>query len=286
VAIKNNDLYQKFMKQSPKISISIIVKNGEKYLQDCLNALRSFEEIILLDNGSVDKTQVIANRFENVKIVNHKFIGFGPLKNLAADYTKYDWVLSLDCDEILPPELLDEICSLKLDEQCVYRFSRRSYFNKKWIRGCGWYPDKILRLYNKTRTEFNDNQVHESVLVKPDMQAEDLKGHIKHYPYHSTDELLDKARFYATLYAQQHMGEKRSSPVKAIIRGIAAFLKGYILRRGFQDGYEGFIISYSQGFAAFLKYIMLYEKNLAVKCKSSLADELERHTSWEKGSKG
>lgn len=247
------------------ISIAIIVKNGEKYLQDCLDALRSFEEIILLDNGSVDKTQMIASRFENVKIINHKFIGFGPLKNLAADFTKNDWILSLDCDEILPPELLDEILNITLDEKCVYRFSRRSYFKNKWIKGCGWHPDKILRLYNKNRTEFNDNQVHESVLVKPGMQAVDLKGHIKHYPYHSTDELLDKARFYATLYAQQHMGEKRSSPVKAVIRGTAAFLKSYILRGGCRDGYEGFIISYSQGFAAFLKYILLYEKNREAK---------------------
>jgi glycosyltransferase involved in cell wall biosynthesis len=266
------------MKQNYMISIAIIVKNGEKYLQDCLNALRTFDEIILLDNGSVDKTQLIASRFENVKIINHKFIGFGPLKNLAADYTKHDWILSLDCDEILPTELLDEIRGLELNEKCVYRFSRRSFFNKKWIKGCGWHPDKILRLYNKTQTEFNNNQVHESVLVKPDMKAVDLNGHIKHYPYHSTDELLDKARFYATLYANQHKGEKRSSPIKAVIRGAAAFLKGYILRRGFQDGYEGFIISYSQGFAAFLKYIMLYEVNFEAKRKPSNAafDESEK----------
>ncbi|MGV7224197.1 MAG: glycosyltransferase family 2 protein [Nitrospinales bacterium] len=256
------------MHQKNMISIAIIVKNGEKYLQDCLDALRSFDEIILLDNGSVDKTQTIASRFENVKIINHKFIGFGPLKNLAADYTKHDWILSLDCDEILSPELLEEIRGIKLDEKCVYRFSRRSYFNKKWIKGCGWYPDKILRLYNKTRTEFNDNQVHESVLVKPDMQVVDLKGHIKHYPYHNTDELLDKARFYASLYAKQHVGEKRSSPVKAIIRGTAAFLKSYILRRGWLDGFEGFLISYSNGFAAFLKYIFLYEKNQQDKAQS------------------
>ena len=270
------------MRQKPLISIAIIVKNGEKYLQNCLDALRSFDEVILLDNGSVDKTQQIAGRFENVKIINHKFIGFGPLKNLAADFTRHDWILSLDCDEILPPELLDEINGLQLDEKCVYRFSRRSYFNKKWIKGCGWYPDKILRLYNKTRTEFNDNQVHESVLVKPDMRAVDLKGHIKHYPYHNTDELLDKARFYASLYAEQFQGEKRSSPVKAIIRGTAAFLKSYILRKGFQDGYEGFIISYSNGFAAFLKYIMLYEKNREAKGKPPPADKSGENAQTEK----
>ena len=239
----------------------MIVKNGEKYLPECLGALESFGDIILLDNGSNDRTLEIARQFENVKIINHEFTGFGPLKNLAADHAENDWILSLDCDEILPPELLSEINDLVLDEKFVYRFSRNSYFKKKWIKGCGWHPDKILRLYNKKRTAFNDNQVHESVVVKPDMQAMDLKGFIRHYPYHSADELLDKAQFYGALYARQFRGIKKSSPVKAVVRGSAAFMKGYILRRGWQDGYEGFIISFSQGFAAFLKYILLYEIN-------------------------
>jgi len=243
------------------ISVAIIVKNGEKYLPECLGALEAFEDVILLDNGSDDRTLEIARQFANVKIINCEFIGFGPLKNLAADHAGNDWILSLDCDEILSPELLCEINNLDLDEKCVYRFPRRSYFKKKWIKGCGWHPDKILRLYNKKRTAFNDNQVHESVVVKPDMRAVDLKGVIRHYPYHSVDELLDKARFYASLYARQFRGEKKSSPFKAVARGAAAFLKGYILRRGWRDGYEGFIISFSQGFAAFMKYIKLYEIN-------------------------
>jgi len=243
------------------ISVAIIVKNGEKYLRECLGALEAFEDIVLLDNGSDDRTLEIAGRFANVKIINCEFIGFGPLKNLAADQARNDWILSLDCDEILSPELLCEINNLGLDEKCVYRFSRRSYFKDKWIKGCGWHPDKILRLYNKKRTAFNDNLVHESVLVKQGMRAVDLKGFIRHYPYNSVDELLDKARFYASLYARQFRGKKESSPLKAVARGAAAFLKGYILRSGWRDGYEGFIISFSQGFAACMKYIKLYEIN-------------------------
>ena len=153
------------------ISVTIIVKNGERYLGECLSALDAFEEIILLDNGSRDRTLEIASQFQNVKIVKHHFIGFGPLKNLAADHAGNSWILSIDCDEILSPELLKEIQSLSLDERCVYRFSRRSYYNQKWIRGCGWYPDRILRIYSKERAAFNANQVHESVVVKPDIRA-------------------------------------------------------------------------------------------------------------------
>ena len=260
------------------ISVTIIVKNGEKYLAKCLSALQTFDEIILLDNGSRDRTLEIAARFQNTKIIKHDFTGFGPLKNLAADHAGNSWILSIDCDEILSPELLGEIKSLSLDEQCVYRFSRRSYYNQKWIRGCGWYPDKILRLYNKESSAFNANQVQESVVVKPDMRIEDLRGFIRHYPYHNIEELLDKAQFYASLYARQYRGNKKSSPLKAVVRGTAAFLKGYVLRKGWRDGYEGFVISFSQGFAAFLKYLKLYELNRDDDGQSAASSRFESGT--------
>ncbi len=243
------------------ISVTLVVKNGEKYLSECLSALEAFDEIILLDNGSEDRTRKIAARYQNVKIVEHEFIGFGPLKNHAAGQASNEWILSIDCDEILSPELLSEIKGLDLDDNCIYRFARKSHFNGKWIKGCGWYPDKILRLYNKKKTAFNDNLVHESVMVKPGMQAKDLRENLIHYPYDGTGELLSKAQFYATLYARQYKGKKKSSPMKAIIRGKTAFLKSYILRKGFLDGYAGFLISFTQGLGAFLKYLMLYEAN-------------------------
>lgn len=243
------------------ISAALVVKNGEKYLSECLSALEAFDEIILLDNGSEDRTREIAARYQNVKIVEHEFTGFGPLKNHAASHASNDWILSIDCDEILSPELLSEIKGLDLDDNCVYRFPRKSHFKGKWIKGCGWYPDKILRLYNKKKTAFNDNLVHESVMVKPGMRAEDLRGNLIHFPYDGIEELLSKAQFYATLYARQYKGKKKSSPMKAIIRGKTAFLKSYILRKGFLDGYAGFLISATQGMGAFLKYLLLYEAN-------------------------
>ena len=243
------------------ISVTLMVKDGEKYLAECLESLRRFDEVFLLDTGSTDRTLEIARKFENVKIVERDFMGFGPTKNLAAGLARNDWILSIDSDEVLTAELARALLDLELDPNAVYRFPRQSYYNGKWIKGCGWYPDKIIRLYNKTRTAFNDNLVHESVVVKPDMKVADLKWPVKHYPYDSAASLVDKFQFYSTLYADQNRGKIQSSPLKAVTRGGAAFFKGYFLRRGFADGYEGFLIALCQGLSTYFKYIKLHEAN-------------------------
>jgi glycosyltransferase involved in cell wall biosynthesis len=243
------------------ISVVIIVKDGEKYIEECLQSLASFDEVLLLDTGSTDRTMEIARCFQNVRIEQHAFIGFGPTKNKAAQLAKHDWVLSVDSDEVVSPELSSEIQSLSLDDTQVYRFSRHSYYRGKFIKGCGWYPDKILRLYHKQRTGLNDNQVHESVMVKEGMGITDLNGALKHYPYDSAGSLVNKLQFYSTLFAEQNQGKLKSSPWKAVSRGMAAFFKGYVVRKGFLDGYEGFHISFCQGLATYLKYLKLYEAN-------------------------
>jgi glycosyltransferase involved in cell wall biosynthesis len=243
------------------ISVAMIVKNGEQYIEECLQSLASFDDVLLLDTGSTDRTMEIARRFQNVRIEEREFAGFGPTKNMAAELAKHDWILSIDSDEIVTPELSSEIHSLALDDSQVYRFSRHSYYRGKFIKGCGWYPDKILRLYNRKRTGLNDNQVHESVTVKKGMNIVDLNGALKHYPYDNAGSLVAKLQFYSTLFAEQNAGKLKSSPWKAVSRGMAAFFKGYVIRKGFLDGYEGFHIAFCQGLATYLKYLKLYEAN-------------------------
>ena len=243
------------------ISVAIIVKDGEQYIEECLKSLESFDDVLLLDTGSTDRTMEIARRFQNVRIEEREFIGFGPTKNLAAQLAKHDWILSVDSDEVVTPELSSEIHSLSLNDSQVYRFSRHSYYLGKFIKGCGWYPDRILRLYNKKRTGLNDNQVHESVMVKEGMGITDLNGALKHYPYDSAGSLVAKLQFYSTLFAEQNQGKLKSSPWKGVSRGMAAFFKGYVIRKGFLDGYEGFHIAFCQGLATYLKYLKLYEAN-------------------------
>ena len=243
------------------ISAVLIVKNGEPYLAQCLESLASFKEVVLVDTGSTDRTLEIARGFANVHLFERPFDGFGPTKNLAAGLATHDWIFSIDCDEVVTAELNWEIGQQELDEKTVYRMPRQSYYNRKLIRGCGWYPDRVLRLYHRQQTQFNDNQVHESVDVSEGMRVVDLEGRLKHYPYDSVDALIEKAQLYSRLYAEQNQGHVHSSPFKAVTHGLAAFLKGYVLRRGFQDGYEGFVISVAQGLASYLKYIKLYEAN-------------------------
>jgi glycosyltransferase involved in cell wall biosynthesis len=247
------------------ISVAIIVKDGEKYIEECLQSLASFEDVLLLDTGSTDRTMEIARRFQNVRIEERDFIGFGPTKNLASQLANHDWILSVDSDEVVTPELSSEIHSLSLDDNQVYRFSRHSFYRGKFIKGCGWYPDKILRLYNKSRTSLNDNQVHESVMVKEGMSIVDLNGALKHYPYDSAGSLVAKLQFYSTLFAEQNRGKRKSSPLKAVSRGLGAFLKGYVIRKGFLDGYAGFHIALCQGLATYLKYLKLYEANQKIR---------------------
>ena len=244
------------------ISVFIIVKDGEKYIGQCLQALVSFDEVLLMDIGSTDRTLEIASGFDNVRIEKGDFDGFGPTKNRAADLARHDWILNIDSDEVVTPELSSEILSLALDDSQVYRFPCHSHYNGKLIRGCGWYPNRKLRLYNKKWTAFNDNNIHESVMVKKGMAITDLSGAFKHYPYDDAGRLVTKLQFYTTLFAEQNQGKLKASPMKAVSHGLWAFLKGYVMRKGFLDGYEGFHISLCQGLGSYLKYIKLYEANL------------------------
>lgn len=244
-----------------KISITILTKDSQKYLNECLSALHEFDEIIVLDNGSTDETMQIANSFENVTVHEHEFIGFGPLKQLAVSYTKNDWVLSIDSDEIFSKELVKEILELNLESKNVYSISRDNYYNKKLVKCCGWNNDVVERLFDKRSTNFNAKQVHEKLIIPANSEVVQLKNSFKHYTFDSLSELIFKMDKYSTLYAKENKNKKSSSAAKAFFSGFYAFFKNYILQKGFLCGYEGLIISISNANGAFYKYAKLYEEN-------------------------
>jgi len=148
-----------------KITVTILTKNSQKHIKKCLQALSNFNEIIILDNGSNDKTLEIAKQFENIKIFKNQFIGFGPLKNLAIKYASNEWILSVDSDEILSKELVYEILNLRLEYNCIYSILRHNYYNKEKVNCCGWQNDWVCRLFNKKHTQFNNKKVHESLIM-------------------------------------------------------------------------------------------------------------------------
>jgi glycosyltransferase involved in cell wall biosynthesis len=246
------------------ISVTILTKNSQKYLLEVLTSLKSFDEVLIFDNGSTDGTLPLAESFPNVRIVRGTFEGFGPTHNKASSLAKYHWILSVDSDEIVTPEMSEEIASIVLSTDSVYSFPRHNYFNGKFIRWCGWYPDRQYRLYNCLKTSFTNAQVHESIIVE-NMQHVPLKSPLKHYSYDSIAEFLSKMQSYSTLFAQQNKGKKRSSPFKALLHGGFAFFKSYVIKRGFMGGYEGFVISAYNGHTAFYKYLKLCEANKSMK---------------------
>jgi len=243
-----------------KISVVMLTKNSSQHLPEVLGQLKSFDEVIILDNGSTDHTIEIAKRFENIIVHKHKFIGFGPLKQLAVSFTKNEWVLSIDSDEILEDGLIAEISAVSLDPNTVYAIKRDNYYQKKLIRCCGWQNDYVLRLFNKTKVDFNNKQVHES-LMTDHVNIEKLNNVMRHYSFKNVEELLSKMQHYSTLYAKENSAIKTSSAGKAFSRAIFSFFKNYILQKGFLYGYEGLIISVSNANGVFYKYIKLMEEN-------------------------
>jgi glycosyltransferase involved in cell wall biosynthesis len=244
-----------------QISVTILTKNSSKYLDKCLFALRKFNEIIILDNGSSDDTLEIAKKYVNVKIFENDFIGFGPLKNLAISYTSNDWVLSVDSDEVFSDLLVEEINNIKLDTNTIYSIKRDNFYKNRLIKACGWQDDYVLRLFNKNNTRFNNYKVHESLEIESNTNIKKLNEVFNHYTFDSSIELISKLQNYSTLWAEQNKGKKKSSPIKALLRFIFSFFKNYFLQKGFLYGYEGLLISISNANGVFYKYIKLYELN-------------------------
>lgn len=244
-----------------KISAVILTKNSQKHIKKVLEALTKLDEVVIVDNHSTDKTLSIAKEFKNVKLYQEGFIGFGPLKKKAISYASNEWVLSIDSDEVVSAELVDEILNLKLDEACWYSFEFSNYYGGKHIKCCGWYPDRHIRLFCKKSATFDEAYVHENLtpLGEKDLKEIKLTSKITHYSYSNLSDFLIKMERYSTLFAIENRGKKSSSPLKALGRGVFTFFKNYILQRGFLCGYEGFVISCYNAQTTFWKYMKLYE---------------------------
>ncbi|WP_373073784.1 glycosyltransferase family 2 protein [Sulfurimonas sp.] len=245
------------------ISVAIIAKNAEKTIGDTLESLKSFDDVVVYDNGSTDNTKSICESYANVNHVDGEFSGFGPTKNKAASFCKNDWILSLDADEVLTKEFIDELKAVELDESKVYTINRVNYYKDQKIAHC-WANDIIVRVYNKNKTAFNDLHVHEKV-ISDGFKVIDLKSEVNHFPYSTITDFIIKLDRYSTIFAEDNVGRKSSSPLKAILNAKFSFLKTYFIKRGFLDGYAGLVIAFSHMATNFYKYIKLYEANKELK---------------------
>lgn len=250
------------------VSVTILTKNSQKYLNEVLASVASFDEVVVCDTGSEDKTLEIARKFPNTSLYSKPFIGFGPTHNIASSLAKNDWILSVDSDEVVTPLLKKEVEELVLKRGHVYSIPRHNEYRGKWIRWCGWHPDRCIRLYNRLDTRFSDAQLHECVEPGELMQIA-LQFPLRHYSYDQIQDFLNKMQIYSSLFALQNQGKQSSSFGKALSHGFYTFFKSYFLKRGVLGGQEGFEISFYNASTTFYKYLKLAEANRKLAEKSA-----------------
>ena len=239
-----------------KVTVVILAKNNAATIEKTLQSVATFDEVLVCDTGSTDATCDIVEKFPNTRLVKKPLTNFGKTRNEVASEAKNDWILSLDSDEELSPELLTELSQLCLSPDTVYSIPFKNFYRGQWIKGCGWYPDHDLRLYNRKKTAFSPFALHEKIEAT---KVQKLHHHIHHYSYASAKDFLIKMERYSELFAKQNAGKKSSLP-KALRHGAWAFCKSYLIKRGFLDGHAGYIISAYNGQTAYYKYLKLAEK--------------------------
>lgn len=231
---------------SRKLSVVIITKNEESYIEDAIKSAQFADEVLILDSNSDDQTCSIAKKL-GARVENHDWMGFGPQKNLAINLAFNDWVFILDADERITIELKKEILMvLQNPSSNGYLVARLNRFFGKNIKTCGLFPDFSLRLFNRTKGKFNNVSVHESVNVIGG--TSNLKNYMIHLAYDNVDEFINKQKIYSKL------SNKEKNLFKAILSPCWVFIKLYIFRMGFIDGWHGFVISKVYAKYTFWKY--------------------------------
>lgn len=251
------------------LCVTVITKNEQANIGDCLESAKFADQRVVLDFGSTDRTLEIVGRSTALLVLSTDWPGFGPQKNRALEHASGRWVLSIDADERVSPELAVEISSAiqNADAQgrkVAFEIPRLTQFCGVWIRHCGWTPDYVLRLFKRGEARFSDDLVHEKLLlIDPETQIIRLKTQLLHYSYPSPEHYWRKLQQYSQDWAKQkHQEGKKVSIVRALVSGVVAFLRSYVFRFGFLDGAMGLAVCTMQAQAAFGKYFELYYLNL------------------------
>ncbi len=240
-----------------RVSAVIITKNEQANIGRCLDSVAWADEIVVVDSGSTDDTCQIAAE-KGALVYEIDWTGYGPAKAFGVEKASGRWILSVDADEEVTPELREEIIGLLSAEpsHAGYDMPRLTRFLGRWIRHCGWYPDRVLRLFRKDHGNFNDAAVHEKVEL--DGTVGHLRNDLLHWCYPTLDHYLTKSNQYTTLGAVQALEKgKRAGWFDITLRPAASFVDHYIVRQGYRDGLEGFLVSSLSAMAVLNKYAKL-----------------------------
>ncbi len=239
------------------LSVIIITKNEAANIRACLESVVWAGEIIVVDSGSQDETVAICRAF-TPHVYSHDWAGFGPQKNHALSYVSKNWVLSLDADERATPELRYEIEEIltRQDLIAAYDIPRLSSYCGRFMRHSGWHPDFVTRFFRRGSARFSDDLVHERLLVEG--KTSQLKGLLLHHAYADVEQVLRKLDHYSSAGAQMmHQRGRRVTLGGAVVRGLWSFVRTYILRAGFLDGREGFMLAVSNAEGTYYRYLKL-----------------------------
>lgn len=242
-----------------QLSVIIITFNEAANIEACLKSVSFADEIVVLDSGSTDGTQDLALGMGASVHVTTDWPGFGLQKNRALDLARNSWVLSLDADERVSPELANKIRQVvDKDAGIAFEIPRLTQFCGRWIHHCGWTPDYVLRLFKRGSANFSDDLVHERVVLIHGVPTR-LTSPLLHYSYPTPSHYWRKLEQYSQAWAQQRFASgQKTSMLRAGLAGVVAFLRSYFFRLGFLDGAMGFAVCAMQAQAAFGKYFALY----------------------------
>lgn len=241
------------------VSVVIITKNEATLIEDCIKmACLITDDIVVIDNDSTDGTPLIASSY-GCRVFRKSWSGYGSNKNKGIAEARYNWILSIDADEVPDTELIKALHDLNLDKpNIIYDIKFRSYFGKKLIRFGNWGNDHHLRLFNRSLVKWGETEVHETLLLPPDAEIKSVAGYIHHHSVTNIDDFKRKAVHYAQLSAAKYFkAGKKASFIKLHFSPAFGFLRNYIIRLGFLDGKEGLAIARVIYKNTHLKYLYL-----------------------------
>lgn len=260
----------------PALSVTIVTLNEAAHIAAAIDSASWADEIVVVDSGSADETTAIA-RGKGARVETRDWSGWVDQKNHAAGLASNHWILSLDADERITPALAAEIRTLLAGEPTAhgYRIPRVTFHLGRWFRTTDFYPDFQVRLYDRRAARWQGRYVHESVAV--DGPVGQLRGELQHYSYRDLQDHFARINAYSTLSARQmYEAGRRAGPLDLLLHPPAAFLRNYVLRRGFRDGGAGLALSLVNACSVLLKFAKLWEMAHVTDAEKRNTNEVER----------
>lgn len=240
-----------------KLSAVIITLNEERNIARCIDSVMEVaDDIVVVDSGSTDRTEAICTE-KKVRFIHHAWEGYKEQKNYANSLAEHELILSIDADEALSDELRESILQVKKNHTADgYEMNRMTNYCGKWIRHCGWYPDRKLRLFDRSKFEWGGEKIHETVIYKDkDASVDRLQGDLHHYSYYSISEHIAQANHFTNLTAELAVEKgKKAGLIKILFSPFVKFFRDYFFKGGFLDGYYGYVVCRISAQATFMKY--------------------------------